>query len=71
MLLVLSLVLILKQQFIELINGENQTKRTDYFHNIINIEEFNSSLLKIDKNCTKILIFTILDTSQFKKLMIV
>ena len=71
MLLVLSLVLILKQQFIELINGKNQTKRTDYFHNIINIEEFNSSLLKIDKNCTKILIFTILDTSQFKKLMIV
>ena len=47
--------------------------RTYYFHNdIINIKEFNSSLLKIDKkNRTKILIFTILDTSQLKKLVIV
>ena len=42
--------------------------RTYYFNNdIINIEDFNSSLLKIDKNCTKILIFTILDLSQLKK----
>ena len=46
--------------------------RTYYFHNdIINIKEFNSSLLKIDKkNRTKILIFTILDTSQLKKMVI-
>ena len=47
--------------------------RTYYFHNdIINIKEFNSSLLKIDKkNRTKILIFTILDTSQLKKMVTV
>ena len=63
MLFVLSLVLILKQQFnecksIELINGKSQTKdiknRTYYFYNdISNIEEFNSSLLKIDKKSCK------------------
>ena len=46
--------------------------QTYYFYNdITNIEEFNSNLLKIDKSCTKILIFTILDISQFKKLVIV
>ena len=47
--------------------------RTYYFYNdIINTEEFNLSFLKIDKkNRTKILIFTILDTSQLKKLVIV
>ena len=63
MLFVLSLVLILKQQFnecksIELINGKSQTKdvknRTYYFYNdISNIEEFNSSLLKIEKKSFK------------------
>ena len=42
--------------------------RTYYFYNvIINFEEFDSNLLKVDKNRTKILIFTILDTSQLKK----
>ena len=47
--------------------------RTYYFYNdIINTEEFNSSLLKRDKkNCTKISIFTTLNTSQLKKLVIV
>ena len=46
--------------------------RTYYFYNdIINTEEFNLSFLKIDKkNRTKILIFTILDTSQLKKMVI-
>ena len=45
---------------------------TYYFYNdIINIEEFHSSLLKINKNRTKILIFIILDISQLKKLVIV
>ena len=63
MLFVLGLVLILKQQFnecksIELINGKSQTKdiknRTYYFYNdISNIEELNSSLLKIDKKSYK------------------
>ena len=38
---------------------------------LINIEEFNSSLLTIDKNCAKIVIFTILDISQLKKLVVV
>ena len=54
MLFVLSLVLILKQQLNELINGKVKQieikSRNYYFYNdIINIEEFNSSLLKIDK----------------------
>ena len=37
---------------------------------MINLNNFDSSLLKIDKNCTKILTFTTLDTAQSKKLMI-
>ena len=42
--------------------------RTYYFYNdIINIEEFDSNLPKVDKNRTKIFIFTILDMSQLKK----
>ena len=50
MLFVLSLVLTLKQQFNELINGKSQTNR-DQKSNLIflqrhNTEEFNSSLLK-------------------------
>ena len=49
----------------------NIKNRTYFFHNdIINIEEFHSNLLKIDKKSTKILISTILDTSQLKKLVI-
>ena len=38
---------------------------------MINIEDFDSNLLKIDKNRTKTLIFITMNTSQFKKLMIV
>ena len=63
MLFLLSLVLILKQQFnecnsIELINKKVQEieikNRTYYFYNdIINIEEFNSSLLKIETKLYK------------------
>ena len=46
--------------------------RTYYFYNdMINLENFDSNLLKIDKNITKGIIFTTLDTLQFKKLMIV
>ena len=45
--------------------------RTYYvFNNMINIKGFDSSLLKIDKNSYKILLFTTFDTSQLKKLMI-
>ena len=64
----------LKQQFNELKNRKSKKiemkNRTYYFHNdIINIKEFKST--KIAKNRTKILIFTILDTSQLKKMVIV
>ena len=55
MLLVLSLVPVLKQQFNELRDGERQAKRDKKFNLFflqrkINIEEFNSNLLKIDKS---------------------
>ena len=58
MLLTLSLVPVLKQQLNELIKGKvrqiEMKNRTYYFYNnIINIEEFNSSLLKIDKKSYK------------------
>ena len=46
--------------------------QTDYFYNdMINLKNFESNLLKIDKKNTKALIFITLDTSKFKKLMIV
>ena len=41
--------------------------RTYYFYNdIINIEESDSNLLKIEKSRTRTLIFPILDTLQIK-----
>ena len=47
-------------------------KRTYYFYNdIINIEEFDSNLLKIDKKHYKGIEFATLDTLQQKKLGIV
>ena len=43
----------------------NIKNRTYYFFNdMINIKEFYSSLLKIEKNHTKILVFIISDTPQ-------
>ena len=43
----------------------NIKHRTYYFFNdMINVKDFDSSLLKIDKNDTKILVFITLDTSQ-------
>ena len=46
--------------------------RTYYFYNdIIDIEAFDSNMLKLDKKRTKILIFTILDMLQLKKLVMV
>ena len=58
MLLVLSAVPLLKQQSNELINGNikqiNIKNRTYYFFNdMINIEDFDSKLLKIDKKSFK------------------
>ena len=45
---------------------------TYYFYNdMINLTIFDSNLLKIDKSITNGLIFTVLDTSQLKKLVIV
>ena len=45
--------------------------RTNYFYNdMINLKDFESNLLKIDKNIIKGLKFTTLDRLQFKKLII-
>ena len=41
-----------------------------FFNNMINIKDFDSSLLKIAKIHTKILVFTTLATLQLKTLMI-
>ena len=51
MLLVLNLAHVLNGIAFKLINGENQTNRDQKsnYNDIINIEEFNSNLLKIDK----------------------
>ena len=46
--------------------------QTYYFYNdMINFKDFESNLLKIDKNITKGLIFITLDTSQSKKVLTV
>ena len=45
---------------------------TYYFYNdMINLKNFESNLLKFDKNIKKALIFTVLDTLELKKLVIV
>ena len=50
----------------------NIKNRTYYFYNdMIDFENFVSSLLKIDKNHVKTLLFTTLGILQLKKLMIV
>ena len=48
----------------------NIKNRTYFYNDIIDIENFDAKLLKIDKNHTKTLIFLILDMSQRKKLVI-
>ena len=77
MLFVLRLVPALKQQFNELINGKSQTNR-DQKSNLLFLQrhdqsqKFRIKLVKNRrKNITKALIFTILDTLQLKKLVIV
>ena len=57
----------MKQHFTKNINGRikqiNIKNRCYYFHNdIINLEDFDGKLLKIDKSRTKTLIFTTLVT---------
>ena len=52
-------------------NQINIKSRTYYFYNdIIDLENFDAELLKIDKNHTKTLVFTILVMSQRKQLVI-
>ena len=75
---VLSLVLVLKQQFIKLINGRRSQTNRDQKSNLLFLQrhdqsqKFRIKLVKNRrKNITKALIFTILDTLQLKKLVIV
>ena len=53
---------------IKQVNIKNRTYY--FFNNMINIKDFDSSLLKIAKILTKILVFTTLATLQLKTLMI-
>ena len=53
---VLKKVLIIKQQSIKLINGKCQTNRdqkSNFYSDMINLKNFDSNLLKIDKNYYK------------------
>ena len=75
MLLVLSFVSVLKQQFHELINGKSQTNR-DQKSSLLFLQRHDQSrkfwiklVKKSTKSITKALIFTVLDTLQLKKLM--
>ena len=74
---VLGLVPTRKQQFNELINGKSHTYR-DQKLNLLFLQwhdqsqKFQIKLVKYQqKNITKALLFIILDTWQFEKLMIV
>ena len=52
----LKKVLIIKQQSIKLINGKSKTNRdqkSNFYSDMINLENFYSNLLKIDKNYYK------------------
>ena len=50
----------------------NIKNRTYYFYNdIIDLKNFDARLLNIDKKIKKALIFTTMDTSKLKTLMIV
>ena len=53
----LSLILALRQQFSKLINGTSQRKKTKsayyFFDDMVNIEDFHSNLLEIDKKLHK------------------
>ena len=60
MLFVLRLVPVLKQQFHELINGQSQTNRAQklnlsFYNDMINLTNFESNLLKIDKKHYKVI----------------
>ena len=56
MILVLCLISVVKQQFIELINGTRQRKKhykTNIFNDMVDIKFFHSNLLKIHKKSYK------------------
>ena len=53
---------------IKQINIKNRTYY--FFHDMINIKDIDPNLLKTGKNCTKILVFIILNSSQLKELVI-
>ena len=56
----------------ETIKQVNIKNRTYYFYNdIIDIKPFDSNMLKLDKKSYKNLDFTMLDTFQLKKLVLV
>ena len=60
MLFVLPLVPVIKQQFNELINGQSQTNRAQelnlsFYNDMINLTNFASNLLKIDKKHYKVI----------------
>ena len=56
----------------ETVKQINCKNRTYYFYNdIIDLENFDSILLKLVKNYIKTLVFSILDILQLKKLVIV
>ena len=66
---------ITKRNSIKLINRASQRNKHQnptffFFNYMIDIEDFDSNLLKIDKYRTKVLRFITLDISQLKKLMI-
>ena len=75
MLLMLSLVHVLKQQFNELINGTSQTNGGQKSNLLSsqqhNIEKFNSSLLKRDKKSYKDIDIYYTENNTIKKLMFV
>ena len=59
-LFVLPLVPVIKQQFNELINGQSQTNRAQelnlsFYNDMINLTNFASNLLKIDKKHYKVI----------------
>ena len=59
MLLILSLVPVLKLRFDKLINGKSQTNREiknrtyNFYNDMINLKNFDSNLLKIDKKALR------------------
>ena len=76
MLLALSLVPAIKKQFHELINGTSQRNKHQksnllfFFNDIINIEEFDSNLLKKDKKSYKDIDIYYIGYITIKKLVI-